>query len=416
MMKRLLLTSAAALAAAMLPLCALADRPGDGDRIDYLNYKGERISSTEVSSNNLSNVSFSIQQYADGIAVTSGRGEYIASMKVVPWGTEKYEVTIDGDPKENVQIWITPLADLNGIATRDDGGEILCGTPIRIYVRCPEKAYPSIQLSYRYTVTDYEGNPYWLEVSGLGLSNMAYPNYGARQMTNMATRKLLWDQVTGTGNFVKDESESGLWYLDWYMPNEPFAIKASCKYADGKMLKACVDMAIANMYMQIQDFASTQPSANGEPYLMTMGNYLSQDFISGLFLNYSNNVSEYLSLNFLTHGKYWMNYVPWYTCFLNISSANMLLSSLNRFTMATADERDNARAQLLTLRAHSYWRLMQFYAPRWAESNGGATLVAPLETSFNFENVAPSSMKQITDQCYADLDQGNIQSHRFHTR
>ncbi len=404
-MKRLLLTSAAALAAAMLPLCALADRPGDGDRIDYLNYKGERISSTEVSSNNLSNVSFSIQQYADGIAVTSGRGEYIASMKVVPWGTEKYEVTIDGDPKENVQTWITPIADPNGIATRDDGGEILCGTALRIYVRCPENAYPSIQLAYLYTLTDNEGNPYWYELSGLGLDYMAMPSFGARQLTNMATRKLLWDQITGTGNFVKDNSEPGLWYIDWYMPNEPFAIKASCKYADGKMLKTCVDMTLASLYRQVQDFPNTQPNANGESYLMAMGNYLSQDFISGLYLSQSVFISEYLSLNFLNHGTYWMNYVPWYTCFLNITSANMLLSSLDRFTMATDDERDNARAQLLTLRAHSYWRLMQFYAPRWADSNEGATLVAPLETSFNLDNLAPSSMKQIADQCYADLDQ-----------
>lgn len=405
-MKRLLISTIVAAAAALAPAGMLAQHPGDGDRIDFYNYKGERVYSWSVSIYDIPYASpFNVVSQADGLQLLTSGGSGLSSMKITPWGTEKYELTMDGDPEENVQTWYEIIGSEKP-ATRDGFGDVLCGSVMRIYVQCPdEKAIPRISFCQPYTGTDSQGEPYWYDIEGAGFSFLYSPmSIGAYSCLTKAQRQQRWDDLTSTRGIERVEGKPNLWYFDWIMPNEPLMVKASCFYADDTLLRACTNAAIATLYSQIIDLNYT-PSANGEGYLMSVvGDYLSQDYISGLYLldNYYNN---YLNYSFMTEGNYWMNSVPWYTCGLYIRSANQMLKAIDLFKSATPEQRQVARAQMLTLRAHAYWRLMQIYGPRWADSNSGETLVAPLDIDFLADDRGPASMKEIADRCYADLDE-----------
>ena len=61
-------------------------------------------------------------------------------------------------------------------------------------------------------------------------------------------------------------------------------------------------------------------------------------------------------------------------------------------------------AQAITIRAHAYIKLLQYYAPRWQDSKNGETYVCVIREKSGTENVALSKMKDVLDYIYKDLD------------
>lgn len=92
---------------------------------------------------------------------------------------------------------------------------------------------------------------------------------------------------------------------------------------------------------------------------------------------------------------------PWHYYYKIVSNANTILSEVNP---EASSRFKYIYAQALTYRAFSYLQLLQFYAPRWCDSNNGAAdgVVLRLETSA--EECPIASMAACYQQVYNDLD------------
>lgn len=91
----------------------------------------------------------------------------------------------------------------------------------------------------------------------------------------------------------------------------------------------------------------------------------------------------------------------WHYYYKVISNANTIITSVSP---NGGPRMRNAYAQALVYRAYSYLQLLQFYAPRWCDSDGGRAdgVVLRLDTS---DGDCPlSSMEKCYGQIYADLD------------
>lgn len=111
----------------------------------------------------------------------------------------------------------------------------------------------------------------------------------------------------------------------------------------------------------------------------------------------------------LITGTYVWNYTIWYYSYAMLAQVNEILAGIDGTDVSAGPDavalRDFTKAQALTMRAHCYWRLLQTYAPRWVDSNNGATPCVVLRLSPNDpQEKAVSTMGEVIAQCYADLD------------
>lgn len=140
---------------------------------------------------------------------------------------------------------------------------------------------------------------------------------------------------------------------------------------------------------------------NGEAFINTLyGEVFGPDYWSYRYTDFGPDMMDgtYLRIN-----NYWMAQMPWMYSYNLINQTNKLINTLG---VAEGDPalRDFVLAQALTLRAHSYVKLIQFYAPRYEDDPNGEELVAPLRLESSTGDKALSTMKEITTQIYKDLD------------
>lgn len=139
---------------------------------------------------------------------------------------------------------------------------------------------------------------------------------------------------------------------------------------------------------------------NGEGTIkMYYGNYLGNHFAVNLS-GWSNviNGNHYQD----SDSKY--DYYPWFYYYKLISNANEIIAEIDD-AEGSQKERDYIKAQALTYRAYSYFMLSQIYGDRWQDSNNGSTPAVVLRTEPNSDELPLSSLAEIYDQVYADLDQ-----------
>ena len=107
--------------------------------------------------------------------------------------------------------------------------------------------------------------------------------------------------------------------------------------------------------------------------------------------------------DYMNQKGFWMCGVPWSYYYALISEANRILDGIDT---AEGDDSQRAfvKAQMLTMRAHSYERLLRYYAPRWEDSNNGEALSVVLRTTFSTDPTPRVSMNTVMNQIYSDLD------------
>jgi len=93
---------------------------------------------------------------------------------------------------------------------------------------------------------------------------------------------------------------------------------------------------------------------------------------------------------------------PWFYYYKLINNANFILENIDGAEGADKDK-EYIKAQALTFRAYSYFRLTQLYCHRWADNNGVERGV-PLRLNTSCDTLACSSMKEVYNQVYSDLD------------
>lgn len=270
----------------------------------------------------------------------------------------------------------------------------------------PEGHVPICHVVYQLT----SGTSYYNQSFYSNFYNFRYylNDYRATDMKNRNAIAKVREYET----FSKSWDEKNVWYFDYVMPNEPVKLVfSSAPEADPQYMRDAMKGMFYSLYEQKGTMLSNQGvgsnhSPAGESTILDIyGNCHSDDFISNLVVaeDKDHNIS---GLEGLMKGNGYFACYGWEYCYSLITYANLLLDNIDAFkdTMPQ-EELDVIKAQLLTIRANAYFNIMRIYGPRWDDSQNGSVLCAPLETTFNLQNQAPASMKEIADRCYQDLDE-----------
>lgn len=170
-----------------------------------------------------------------------------------------------------------------------------------------------------------------------------------------------------------------------------------------------------------QDVAGAQVALNGlcramyDGYSVGSNQNVGETYINTVFNDsygpdyFGNLTSQYFSAtNFnwgaMNNTNTWYTQVLWMYPYNLINQANLIIESVGDGTAGTQAAKDFVVAQALTIRAHAYIKLLQYYAPRWQDSKNGATYVCVIRETSNTDNVALSTMSQVLDLIYKDLD------------
>lgn len=140
---------------------------------------------------------------------------------------------------------------------------------------------------------------------------------------------------------------------------------------------------------------------NGEATItLWYGSYRSSD------AQYSNATSyvDIVNSNYNEVATSGSTYFPWYYYYKLISNANSIIIHGNE-AAGTQEERNFYIAQALVYRAHAYTQLVGLYSKRWVDSRNGESRGVPLRLDDSTGDIACSSLGEVYDQIYADLDQ-----------
>jgi len=96
-------------------------------------------------------------------------------------------------------------------------------------------------------------------------------------------------------------------------------------------------------------------------------------------------------------------YYPWFYYYKLVSNANAIISNIDA---ATGTDTDKAflKAQALTFRAYSFFRLAQLYAHRWKDEQGNTDGIV-LRIDQSTGDIPLSSLTETYAQIYQDLDE-----------
>lgn len=173
------------------------------------------------------------------------------------------------------------------------------------------------------------------------------------------------------------------------------------------MLSQSVDAAklavrgIANA-MQTQYSNTSYNQYCGESYINTMfGDCWGSDVRNNLYNSmWGTSIGTW---QLMGGERYVSNALPWNYYYNLIFQANGVLDGIDS-AEGDSNMRMLVKGQALCYRAHAYIRLLQFYAPRWEDSNNGEKYCIVLRTNASTENVPLAKMIDVKNQIYADLD------------
>ncbi|MDE5796352.1 MAG: RagB/SusD family nutrient uptake outer membrane protein [Muribaculaceae bacterium] len=141
---------------------------------------------------------------------------------------------------------------------------------------------------------------------------------------------------------------------------------------------------------------------NGESWMaMFYGDILGSDYYSYFWKDRMGN-SNY-NWNQMNMRNGWMTGLVWNYCYNLINEANNILNGIDE---ATGNEQQLhfVKAQVLTIRAHAYVRLLQIYAPRWEDSKEGSQYCVVIRTGLEGTDTPLVTMNDVLKVIYDDLD------------
>ena len=174
-----------------------------------------------------------------------------------------------------------------------------------------------------------------------------------------------------------------------------------------------------NGLCRLQSTSHPNSGQNGEATIMLYyGNYPGQHFqkCNRTGLAYLMNQTYHLLLD----NSY--DIYPWYYYYKLILNANLILENVDG-AKGPDNEKEFIKAQALTFRAWSFFRLSELYCWRWQDSKGdykykdangdvqtmtgvyGAIQGVPLRLESSTGDLACAYLREVRDQVYADLDQ-----------
>lgn len=389
---------------------AAVENPSIGTRVDYINCWGHRVWSTDIDEYNNGLLLFYMNKDESGWYVghsqTMNEWSFVKSVRFIPWGTETNNLNIETEVPTEYYVKSPKKKPRRINAETGMDFNALCGDTVVLVMELPDKAYPDVDILYRYTEVTPDGDERWFDISAMPFANLAAGDRltDPRDITDPRVYPYYVSDLSAErSGFIRlpdSDKSKNRWSYEFVMPNEPISLKIDYGYVDSSILKGSVTNLCYNvLYTQ---FAHLNWNGNnGENWIMNyIGDGMSQEQINNLTLT----KQSIINLSSLSSAKSNFTIIPWANYYYGIIYANMILDRLEMFDSATESERENARAQLLSLRAHCYTRILQIYGNRWQDSNNGAALCAPLLTDSKDIQKPLASMKEIKDQIYSDLD------------
>lgn len=167
--------------------------------------------------------------------------------------------------------------------------------------------------------------------------------------------------------------------------------------AEGAMIGA-----YRSMYKQYTAWEANNGFVQGEASIATFyGDALGVDAYYQFWGRYGVRMLNWSAIN---DKLTWIPSLAWMYSYNLINQCNEILYGIDTMESGTEARRQRVKAQALALRAHAYVRLLQLYAPRWADSADGSKLVCVLRTTPGTGDIPLSTHKEVLDQIYSDLE------------
>lgn len=189
-----------------------------------------------------------------------------------------------------------------------------------------------------------------------------------------------------------------------YLDEKPLTAPTSetVKTTEAGAIAAVTGLA-RHMERQLSELKNGNLNASGETFFANLyGEGLGCDANIGEITNYASSSCNPDNLRGGT--SWWASWMYRYAYGI-VGSANQILAGLD------SDEPEDAemwaKACALTFRAHAYWRLMEVYGPRWADSQNGEAYalvlrLQPVNTQKG-NNHPLNTCNEIYNQLYSDL-------------
>lgn len=174
------------------------------------------------------------------------------------------------------------------------------------------------------------------------------------------------------------------------------SVQTTVEGARSAMYGAC-----RSMYAQYSKLDGYN-SFNGESWVsMFYGEVFGQDYFSLLWAARSG--SNYTWVNNTSYMG-WTCSLAWRYCYNLVNQCNVILDGIDNIE-GDKNELDLIKAEALTLRSHAYVRLLQLYAPRWADSREGSRKCIVLRLHSGVEEIPLSTMAEVLTNIYESLDE-----------
>lgn len=390
---------------------AAVENPANGIRADFMNRSGQRVWSQTINDYQTDQHLFTVVNSANGWDVSSDQtvdaDSYVHNIRFVPWGTESYDFDMESEVPTEYYVKSSKNSKPSRIKAKEDVNlNIQCGDTIVPVMELPDKAYPSIDFLYCYTEVLPDGEERWQEPSATPFLEYSRGPviHNPLLLTADGHDTFLSQFIDGSPLYTRlpdSDKCKNRWGYEFVMPNEPFKIRIGYDYADGKVLNNSVLTTLyRTLYTQFGDLDFNGNS--GENWVMRyFGDGMSQEQVNNLTTSGDTSIT---SLALLKRSNSLISSIPWADYYCGIILSDMMLDNLQKFDKATETEIRNARAQLLSLRAHCYTRILQIYGRRWQDSGNGAAMCAPLILDYKDIQKPLSSMADIKTRIYDDLD------------
>ena len=170
-----------------------------------------------------------------------------------------------------------------------------------------------------------------------------------------------------------------------------------------KLAMIGICQAMCQQYQSIGGGESGYNFMNGEAYVNhRMNDAFGPDQHNGIGMAMWGYDQISQSVDTWGRDNYVINYIIWKYCYNLIQQANVILDGIDD-AEGDAKQRDFVKAQVLTLRAHGYTKLVQYYAPRWEDSNNGNVYCLVMRDHYTTEGAPLCTMNDALDLIYSDL-------------
>lgn len=320
----------------------------------------------------------------------------VKGIEFIQSGTRNFDLTLSSSEVLGLTIEYADNGNEGSrVASRSSHtSTIQGGRLMRIIVNLPNGFVPTANLELKFP-GNTETRQYATYLGFYGatdqwpIASYALPEERTQWMAEMAQT-----EEETTYYWHRDPIDYSKWSFVFVMPDCDTTFDITCdKVAD--LVTELPRKAMQQLYRKYTSYPMT--FMNGDSYLTTwLGDGIGQDNYSAII----NQQNVMWNWDFTTKANYWYDALPWEYSMHLIDAANLVPWL---YTQWRQSQDDVVNAQMKVLRAHGYLRLLQYYAPRWSDSNNGAALCAPIYNSLGTLEKTMASMKEIIEFCYADL-------------